>query len=632
MLKEMEIRVLVPLLVMLTLFVVHCLSLNFTQDDAFISYRYAKNFVNGQGLVFNPGERVEGYTNFLWIVLLSIFANLGLDIVLVSKILGIASGCLTLFFLYEVSALFLQQKKRLRDQDKGMNYMAQIEGETRSAQGWFYALLPSLLLTSNSAFAYWSISGLETTFFVMVVLLSVYFYFTDGRLMIISSALSSLIRPEGVLIFAIFILHKFFWKKDGLRDCSLHILGYTLLLTPFLLFKILYYGEVLPNPFYAKTGLSLEYLKTGMTYLSLFLRHYGLWGALYMIPLAFYQHLKVRGKLMLLMPYIYTLYIIVIGGDVLKVHRFFLPVIPYLYILLSFGLMKIYLMKKGFISRTISLFLVTACSIVTFLLPRAWIMNARRAEIGFCQRMSGYAQILRESFGTDFTLAATTIGTISYLTEVKVIDMLGLTDPYIAKHPEKIPGFHPTWKEKKFNTQYLLSLDPDVVMFSTGTKPSAPAERALFLSSKFRKNYYLYYFPGRIMYVVYKKKGEYLGEDEIFPDLRFVDLYNEVENLVWNGDLQACLAKLKKISEVGPKEWARVYELMSICHLMMGNLKEGKKYSEKAVEIDDYCIMAHMILRDVHLMEGDTTAWMQEKDKILLHNPEVIEFTLLTKP
>src|SRR5690606_38133881 len=38
-------------------------------DDAFISFRYAQNLVEGHGLVYNPGERVEGYTNFLWTVL-----------------------------------------------------------------------------------------------------------------------------------------------------------------------------------------------------------------------------------------------------------------------------------------------------------------------------------------------------------------------------------------------------------------------------------------------------------------------------------------------------------------------------------------------------------------------------------
>lgn len=598
------------LLLIIAIFVVHALSMNFTQDDAYISYRYVRNFLDGHGLVFNPGERVEGYTNFLWIILLSIFVQFGLDIILASKILGVGSGCVTLLLLYQISVLLFQKGK----------------GSTGTPKSRLFALFPCLLLASNSAFAYWSIGGLETVFFVMGVLLSVYFYFTNHRLMIISSALSSLIRPEGVLIFGILVLHKFFFKKDNLKNCLSYILGFVLLLLPFLIFKIFYYGDLLPNPFYAKTGFSLEYLKTGMAYFWLFLKHYGLWGALYLIPILFYKDLEIKGKLALLMVYIYTLYIIAIGGDVLQAHRFFLPVLPFLYLLFSFALVKLYLiLKKKLIQLAIPLFAVIALSFLTFFLPRSWILKVRFAEMGLNFKMAMYAERLRQSFGTDFTLAMSTIGEISYLTEARVIDMLGLTDPYIAKHPEKIPGIFSTWKEKKFNTQYLLSRNPDVIMFSTGFKPSAPAERALFLSSKFRENYYPYYFPERILLVVYKRKGEYLKENKIFPDAKFVNLYNEAINSEKKGDLQACLDRLKEILEVGPKDFAWAYEYMSKCHFQMGNTKEGKKYAQKAVQMDDYCTMAHMVLHKIYLEEGDTASALQEKEKVFLHNPEMLE-------
>src|SRR5690606_38596738 len=49
-------------------------------DDAFISFRYARNFARGLGLVYNEGEWVEGYTNFLWTLLLGLAGKLGLDI------------------------------------------------------------------------------------------------------------------------------------------------------------------------------------------------------------------------------------------------------------------------------------------------------------------------------------------------------------------------------------------------------------------------------------------------------------------------------------------------------------------------------------------------------------------------
>ena len=60
------------LLSVLTLTLLLAVHNRFIQDDAFISFRYAKNLIEGNGLVFNVGERVEGYTNFLWTILLSL--------------------------------------------------------------------------------------------------------------------------------------------------------------------------------------------------------------------------------------------------------------------------------------------------------------------------------------------------------------------------------------------------------------------------------------------------------------------------------------------------------------------------------------------------------------------------------
>ena len=59
---------------------------DFIVDDAYISFRYAKNFAEGQGLVYNPGEApVEGYTNLLWTLLLSLPARMGISLELASR-------------------------------------------------------------------------------------------------------------------------------------------------------------------------------------------------------------------------------------------------------------------------------------------------------------------------------------------------------------------------------------------------------------------------------------------------------------------------------------------------------------------------------------------------------------------
>src|SRR5205823_2531369 len=68
----------------------------FVIDDAFISFRYAENLVRGYGLVFNPGERVEGYTNFLWVLIIAGAKALGGDSLLSAKVLGTLANLVTL--------------------------------------------------------------------------------------------------------------------------------------------------------------------------------------------------------------------------------------------------------------------------------------------------------------------------------------------------------------------------------------------------------------------------------------------------------------------------------------------------------------------------------------------------------
>src|SRR3989442_4318999 len=64
----------------------------FLGDDCFISFRYARHLAAGQGLVWNPGERVEGYTNFLWVILMAGAPRLGGTPPGVSKFVGVYGG------------------------------------------------------------------------------------------------------------------------------------------------------------------------------------------------------------------------------------------------------------------------------------------------------------------------------------------------------------------------------------------------------------------------------------------------------------------------------------------------------------------------------------------------------------
>src|SRR5204863_10164001 len=85
-----------PVVVAAVLLVPHALMFDFVNDDAYISFRYARNLAEHGQLVFNVGERVEGFTNFLWTVLLAGGIKLGLSPVLTSRSSGIAFGVGTL--------------------------------------------------------------------------------------------------------------------------------------------------------------------------------------------------------------------------------------------------------------------------------------------------------------------------------------------------------------------------------------------------------------------------------------------------------------------------------------------------------------------------------------------------------
>src|SRR5947207_91368 len=75
----------------------------FIQDDAFISFRYADNLARGFGLVWNPGERVEGYTNFLWTIGMGAVLVLHGDPVVWSMILGLAAFAGSLFLTFRIA-------------------------------------------------------------------------------------------------------------------------------------------------------------------------------------------------------------------------------------------------------------------------------------------------------------------------------------------------------------------------------------------------------------------------------------------------------------------------------------------------------------------------------------------------
>jgi hypothetical protein len=67
---------------------------NFVCDDAYISFRYARNLADGLGLRYNPGVEppVEGYSNFLWVLVMALVEKLGADPGTAARAISAACG------------------------------------------------------------------------------------------------------------------------------------------------------------------------------------------------------------------------------------------------------------------------------------------------------------------------------------------------------------------------------------------------------------------------------------------------------------------------------------------------------------------------------------------------------------
>ena len=279
----------------------------FITDDAFISFRYVRNLLDGHGLVFNPGEYVEGYTNFLWVLeLAAIWALFGLRPEHVAQWLSV-------FYTAGTIAVMLWWVARM----------------PALRHRWLVAWMALGLICSSATFAVWtSGGGLETrqfTFFVLgtVACLSV---FGTRRWGLVAASLSlaaaGLTRPEGLLAAACCV--GWFVGQRAIRDRTLDWRGTLALAGPFavvigghFLARYRYYGEWLPNTYYAKHVDS--WYESGYRYLSAAAIETGLY---LLLPLA-YLALRARWRerqdgihaLVLLQVLAHMAYLFEIGGD-----------------------------------------------------------------------------------------------------------------------------------------------------------------------------------------------------------------------------------------------------------------------------------------------------------------------------
>ena len=302
-------------------------------EDAYITFRYIDNFLHGYGLVYNIGDRVEGFTHPLWLFLVTIPAALGISI---------RASALLLSLGLTVASLIL------------------LTFHSKDSKGSAVALpLALVLLLTHTGFRDFSVSGLE---FPLVCLLLVWFYQSYQKHDLLGKpilhgtllALLYLTRPESVLLVASFY-GVIVWQVTRLyvlkqREKALLIWGDILRLSlplalfagGYHLFRWLYYGALFPNTYYAKDGFG-AYWSPGIKYF-LHFWHYSLilllamvgWIGLIAVSRRFRsQALNGPTKFVMLgQAALLALYIVRVGGDFMA-YRFLLPSMVILVVLLA---------------------------------------------------------------------------------------------------------------------------------------------------------------------------------------------------------------------------------------------------------------------------------------------------------
>lgn len=401
-------------------------------DDAFISYRYAANLAAGQGLVFNLGERVEGYSNFLWVLLLAGLDRLGAPPHATGPWLGVTALLATLTLAWSV----IWRPGAGLPPDKKRGVLAT-------------AMLASLVIAHG--FATTAGSGLETHFFALLVLIGgVALSHADlnrvSSLLVLGSvpALLLLARPDGILPGAALLFVVAWRAARERRDWRLGLLSAVIASIPagltgmmLIVLKIRYFGELVPNPYYAK-GADALHIDAGIAYLIGFLRSYpvvivGLAVAAIALRLpAASESARRMSAYTLAVAALYAAFLAKVGGDFME-YRLALQLLPI--VVLTTAVAAIELLPNRW-----ALTAVAAGVLTLGFLPVAIESRYYMQDLTEMNRYARQGERVGRSLAglpAETKIATTLIGTIGYFSDLHIIDQWGLIDPHVRRRPPR---------------------------------------------------------------------------------------------------------------------------------------------------------------------------------------------------
>ncbi|RME80521.1 MAG: hypothetical protein D6775_15955 [Caldilineae bacterium] len=477
-------------------------------EDAYITFRYARNLANGYGLVWNPGEDpVEGSTEFIWTVMLAGMVRLGFGMEQAALVLNLAFGAAAVVVV-TLAAYALSGRRLLPSIFAGGSFAA--GPLAYHVRGGFATPLFTLLLV---------------IVFVASILLTRLsqehrLYRMAYPLLALGGLFLGLTRPEGVLYFGLTWVALLVLLKPAQR---LRLLRYTLLLfvlpgLVYFVWRWRYFGYLLPNTFYVKsTG--------GLLHLRYFEDIYLLFRFLAPLILLIGVGLLWRARrdawqhLILLAPaFVFPWFYLLIDQLQNLGKRFQYPVYP-LFLLAGAVTLGILLPDEAIRPKRVrirqglvvlagtgmviyALFVVLERvvlieSLVLGLLLLAWLIRDAEpdlrihletasllvmAALAVFTIQAGYrlartfyptryddlqavGKALQPFADRGYTLVASEAGWLPYFSEWRTIDPFGLNNEYIAHNG--------------LNSHYLRSVEPDVILFHEVPNPDPPRWREL---------------------------------------------------------------------------------------------------------------------------------------------------------
>ena len=447
-------------------------------DDAMISMRYAHNLARGYGLVWNPGEYVEGFTNLLWVVYMSLFHLLPIPASKVSLFIQVSGA------LFLGASLFFV--RRIGEEISGSHLVG---------------LLAVVMTAFYYPLVFWSELGMEVSVLVLILSGAAWWairMMKTGRFspwLWILMGISTLIRMDMAVPFLILLGFLVVFDPQNRKRHLLWGAGsFVFFLAGQTLFRVLYYGDPLPNTYYLKMAGYPIYQRVARGLYVLVKLIWNMNWILFLLPFIVLLFKLDRPTALLALVFLgQVAYSVYVGGDAWEhkggANRYISTAIPLYFVLFAYAadilrqaLLRLRERMSGGMHRLSQFGLVglVIFSLVNFnalLSPtdlRRWLLVAPPLFTAGNEEYAKEGVILNEITRPGARLAVIAAGSIPYFSDRYALDLLGKSDAYIAHlKPNLQPGlaglvdYRPG--HDKWDYDYTIGkLKPDVIIHLWG--------------------------------------------------------------------------------------------------------------------------------------------------------------------